>query len=63
MTDATTEKAAREMWCPMSRSTDATQSCIASKCMAWRWYCKSHEELVDDPNSIETGYCGLAGAI
>ena len=57
--DATTEKAARKMWCPMRRPNpelpDATQRCIASKCMAWRWFW-------DDESSIKTGYCGLAGA-
>jgi hypothetical protein len=29
-----TEKEAQKIWCPAARLGD---SCVASKCMAWRW--------------------------
>lgn len=35
-------------------STKANDSCIASRCMFWRW---SHQ----DRNGIDTGFCGAAG--
>ena len=58
-----TEAEAAGKWCPNTRTSDDEKchqsinrpdgdiSCLASKCMTWRW---------DDPKK-ETGYCGLAG--
>jgi hypothetical protein len=55
-----TEADAKNRWCPFARSLrganrdieggpDHACRCLASGCMAWRWY------------GDDLGYCGLAG--
>jgi len=60
-----TEDQARQKWCPFGDDriglidSDPPSLCIASDCMAWRWY--------DVPMDTKTrpedlhGFCGLAG--
>jgi hypothetical protein len=65
-----TEDAAREKWCPFARDDSGGDNpctvnrpnypayqvrCIASDCMAWRWY--------DENTHNRYGLCGLAGGI
>lgn len=63
-----TEAEARTKWCPYAgrngygkRSTPASQGCIASDCMMWRWGADyfTSKSPIDEPH----GYCGLAGNI
>lgn len=63
-----TEAEARKCWCPFARNTNCDPgvpafnqvehmpmtNCIASECMAWRWYY--------DEDRVERGFCGLAGS-
>jgi len=65
-----TEDEARKLWCPFARDSlenygsynrqeggEALETCrcLASGCMAWRWY--------GGPDDAQTnGWCGLAGA-
>lgn len=78
-----TEEDAQRKWCPFAREMNDTDlpttngsdqfTCIASKCMAWRWK-GTHlpdENEVDNTgkspgmswNKRTYGYCGLAGKI
>ena len=62
------ETEARERWCPFVSEaetldyrgqiddTGETPVCIASRCMAWRWWNQPANP------SQRRGYCGLAGA-
>lgn len=63
-----TEEEAKTKWCPMVGkrfwADDGTISpptdgkCLASECMAWRWYYRRDE--VGRDIRIDSGYCGLA---
>jgi len=49
-----TEEEAKDKWCPMAgnpRASRQDEGCIATNCMAWRWYNDCHGN---------GGYCGLA---
>jgi hypothetical protein len=63
-----TEDEAKQKWCPQVRFTQwndqmlsnrgefsGATNCLASGCMAWRWWTLGH------PNEKQKGYCGLAG--
>lgn len=53
------EAQAKNMRCCGGRATEDT-SCVANKCMAWRW---SGRHIVDpvDKWKSPAGFCGLAG--
>jgi len=76
-----TEQKAKERWCPFVRFTEGCDDaaanrweetvnpercrCIASQCMAWRWF---DGEFTNEPEHVRRpltdqrrGYCGLAG--
>lgn len=71
-----TEKQAQSKGCCSSRTVGGT--CIASRCMAWRWHCWVNDEgnvyfhqangseicekLGQKPSDERIGYCGLAGS-
>lgn len=73
-----TEDEAREKWCPHVRYEDRetgvasntwadrplnlTNTCVGSKCMAWRWGKVRREEQPGYPIDTPTGYCGLSGS-
>jgi len=40
----------------------ATQNCIASECMAWRWKTAPSTDSAWPDSVPPTGYCGKAGA-
>jgi len=49
------EEEAKELWCPMAAATsDKSQRCLASGCMAWRW-----STYQDSDDKILLGVCGL----
>jgi hypothetical protein len=53
-----TEEQAREKWCPMPGIPNAKyvkDTCVASKCMMWRWKDRTWDDKVYE------GHCGLAG--
>ena len=60
------EDQARTKWCPYAR-TDlgcnwSNTRCIASDCMAWRWYKDNRDEIgMCEMDAPERGYCGLSG--
>ena len=77
---AVTEKEAETKWCPFGRiahvngstcnspahnDPDLMQTCIGSRCMAWRWIENPHETVPDNYGGVRfgngTGYCALAG--
>jgi len=76
------ENEAKTKWCPMFRQSSLSDDgnrnygnpfnendrCIASECMAWRWYYSIANDLAlgtsphkTDGDGNELGYCGLAG--
>lgn len=61
MKDFMTETEAQKKQCPfvdidIVDDQRSQPTCIASKCMAWRW---SHQD--SGPNDPPTGFCGAAG--
>ena len=66
-----TEEDARTKWCPHVRingfnrdlNQDAYPLCIASNCMAWRWYISNFvgPGSPSDRSFTATGFCGLSG--
>ena len=68
-----TEEEAMKMWCPRAHN-GSDQECIASNCMAWRWFEKSKwdldmndgkggEEVINHHQPDWKGFCGLAGRV
>lgn len=74
-----TEEGAHQKWCPHAIAShndprrgfhkgevpdDLCFTCIASRCMAWRWVFVPNPEAFDGPELVQgdKGYCGLAGA-
>jgi hypothetical protein len=72
-----TEDEAKTKWCPYGRGDNDQNDrgepkyasrCIASDCMAWRWFFILDESMPTGMNAHRTdgdgnwlGYCGLAG--
>ena len=63
-----TPEEAKQKWCPFALPSfnrilvnegGNETKCIASDCMAWRWYQKN--AIGDDGPLPDAGYCGLAG--
>lgn len=55
-----TEEQAKKHICPSAGIVDRT--CIASRCMAWRWCEAENEETLERCGTVTPiGYCGLAG--
>lgn len=57
-----TEEEAKQKWC--FQLPDQCDKCIASKCMAWRWfYAHSSAQSYNEGREGHHGYCGLAGKV
>jgi hypothetical protein len=54
-----TEAEAKKKWCPAAQELDRMANCLASGCMAWRWYVTAVDDKDNDIH--DHGYCGLAG--
>ena len=67
-----TEAEAKKKWCPYSmtatdiRTGEASRAsmCIASGCMAWRWYYPPDWDTEGQLKALneQTGYCGAFGS-
>jgi len=45
-----------------ARFHGVTGACIASRCMAWRWYLPDGYAVYGDkPGGVQNGYCGISG--
>ena len=60
-----TEEEATTNRCPQSMSGAITRTCVASRCMAWRWVLVPDPAWANAPGNMmpskTEGYCGLAG--
>ena len=58
-----TEDEAKTKWCAYREETAmATDRCIASDCMMWKWQIPQNVRVSDsDTGANREGYCGLAG--
>jgi hypothetical protein len=63
--DGITEAEAQTKWCFQTAGTGASQRCLASICMAWRWAGNNGEWERRKPDNalltpLPVGFCGLA---